>query len=599
MADAIKVFDVEINTSSINEFRKSLKEARAALNEAEIGTTEFTQGIRDLEAAENKLRNALKLGTTEVEKADDSYNALTRSMSELKAQWRATNDEARRNELGKQIAEINQQLKDMDASIGNYQRNVGNYEGALDAFGGSLQSLTTPIKSVNVAFKALLANPIVALFAALVAIVIKTIEVMKNSEEGFGRLTVAMSGFKAIGDVVTRVFEKLGEGLGWVIEKCTTFLGKILGLKDATEEYKKISEEELAIEKERRRVTEENSELELRISELRAKASDKLNVSAKDRIAALREAMKLEDQMMRNNLNLAVRERDLIIEKNSKTKSSTEELNKEAEAKANVNRIQAELNNKQREYNAQLKEATNEMLIQEGKKAEELAAEERIAARRKEFEENAKLVDDNLKLKERENKGLMKGMTQIAKLQEKYDKEDAEQKLKAKEREKILAEAKVQFAQLGANAMQNAAQIIGEETKTGKALMIASTIMNTYASATEAYKSMAGIPYVGPALGAAAAAAAITAGMANVKQIIATDASGKSTPSISGATPSVPAVVNAPAVVQEVPVVRTLTSASEEERLNKIASDQRVFLVYSDVEEAGKHVEVQREESSY
>ncbi|MBR3591015.1 MAG: hypothetical protein IKK89_04675 [Alistipes sp.] len=599
MADAIKVFDVEINTSSINEFRKSLKEARAALNETEIGTTEFTQGIRDLEAAENKLRNALKLGTTEVEKADDSYNALTRSMSELKAQWRATNDEARRNELGKQIAEINQQLKDMDASIGNYQRNVGNYEGALDAFGGSLQSLTTPIKSVNVAFKALLANPIVALFAALVAIVIKTIEVMKNSEEGFGRLTVAMSGFKAIGDVVTRVFEKLGEGLGWVIEKCTTFLGKILGLKDATEEYKKISEEELAIEKERRRVTEENSELELKISELRAKASDKLNVSAKDRIAALREAMKLEDQMMRNNLNLAVRERDLIIDKNSKTKSSTEELNKEAEAKANVNRIQAELNNKQREYNAQLKEATNEMLIQEGKKAEELAAEERIAARRREFEENAKLVDDNLKLKERENKGLMKGMTQIAKLQEKYDKEDAEQKLKAKEREKILAEAKVQFAQLGANAMQNAAQIIGEETKTGKALMIASTIMNTYASATEAYKSMAGIPYVGPALGAAAAAAAITAGMANVKQIIATDASGKSTPSISGATPSVPAVVNAPAVVQEVPVVRTLTSASEEERLNKIASNQRVYLVYSDVEEAGKHVEVQQTESSF
>ena len=110
---------------------------------------------------------------------------------------------------------------------------------------------------------------------------------------------------------------------------------------------------------------------------------------------------------------------------------------------------------------------------------------------------------------------------------------------------------------------------------------------------------MAGIPYVGPALGAAAAAAAITAGMANVKQIIATDASGKSTPSISGATPSVPAVVNAPAVVQEVPVVRTLTSASEEERLNKIASNQRVYLVYSDVEEAGKHVEVQQTESSF
>ena len=596
MAEKILI-EVEAEGVTIKELRQNVAALKKELAEVEVGSEDFAKASKELAAEQNRLNNALKLGKTSVDAADKSYVALTRNMAQLKEAWRQTNDEAERDSIGKQIAEINQQLKDMDASIGNYQRNVGNYESAMGAFGGSLQSLTGPIKSVNVAFKALLANPIVALFAAIVAIVMKTIEVMKNSEEGFGRLTIAMSGFKAIGDVVTRVFEKLGEGLGWVIEKCTTFLGKILGLKDATEEYKKISEEELAIEKERRRVTEENSELELKISELRAKASDKLNVSAKDRIAALREAMKLEDQMMRNNLNLAVRERDLIIEKNSKTKSSNEELNKEAEAKANVNRIQSELNNKQREYNAQLKEATNEMLIQEGKKAEQLAAEERIAARRKEFEENVKLVDDNLKLKERENNGLMKGMAQIAKLQEKYDKEDAAQKLKAQEREKILAESKVQFAQIGANAMQNAAQIIGEETKAGKALMIASSIMNTYTSATEAYKSMAGIPYVGPALGAAAAAAAITAGLANVKQIMAVDASGKSTPSIGASV--TPAIVSAPAIVQEVPVTRSLTSASEEERLNKIASNQRVYVVYSDIEQAGKHVEVQQGESSF
>ena len=43
--------------------------------------------------------------------------------------------------------------------------------------------------------------------------------------------------------------------------------------------------------------------------------------------------------------------------------------------------------------------------------------------------------------------------------------------------------------------------------------------MDTYASANAAYKAMAGIPVVGPALGVAAAAAAIGAGLANVKQI--------------------------------------------------------------------------------
>lgn len=55
--------------------------------------------------------------------------------------------------------------------------------------------------------------------------------------------------------------------------------------------------------------------------------------------------------------------------------------------------------------------------------------------------------------------------------------------------------------------------------KIAQAAAIAETTINTYASATAAYKSLANIPYVGPALGVAAAAAAVVAGMANVAQI--------------------------------------------------------------------------------
>lgn len=53
----------------------------------------------------------------------------------------------------------------------------------------------------------------------------------------------------------------------------------------------------------------------------------------------------------------------------------------------------------------------------------------------------------------------------------------------------------------------------------GKAAAITQAIINTYQAATAAYASLAGIPYIGPALGAAAAAAAVVAGMANVAQI--------------------------------------------------------------------------------
>lgn len=53
----------------------------------------------------------------------------------------------------------------------------------------------------------------------------------------------------------------------------------------------------------------------------------------------------------------------------------------------------------------------------------------------------------------------------------------------------------------------------------GKAAAIAQAIINTYQAATGAYAALAGIPYVGPFLGAAAAAVAVAAGLANVQQI--------------------------------------------------------------------------------
>jgi len=52
-----------------------------------------------------------------------------------------------------------------------------------------------------------------------------------------------------------------------------------------------------------------------------------------------------------------------------------------------------------------------------------------------------------------------------------------------------------------------------------KTASIAQTVISTYAAAQKAYESMIGIPYVGPALGMAAAAAAVAGGMARVAAI--------------------------------------------------------------------------------
>jgi hypothetical protein len=90
--------------------------------------------------------------------------------------------------------------------------------------------------------------------------------------------------------------------------------------------------------------------------------------------------------------------------------------------------------------------------------------------------------------------------------------------------------------------------ILGEESKAGKAAAIAQTTIETYKGATAAYASLAGVPIVGPALGAVAAAAAVAAGLANIKAIQGTGepVSAPSVPSGGRGAPSFNVVGAAP-----------------------------------------------------
>jgi len=75
--------------------------------------------------------------------------------------------------------------------------------------------------------------------------------------------------------------------------------------------------------------------------------------------------------------------------------------------------------------------------------------------------------------------------------------------------------------------------------KIGKAAALAQVAIDTPKAAMSAYSSLAGIPIVGPALGAVAAAAAIAAGVSNAQRISSQSfggggSGGGSVPSTSG-----------------------------------------------------------------
>jgi hypothetical protein len=83
-------------------------------------------------------------------------------------------------------------------------------------------------------------------------------------------------------------------------------------------------------------------------------------------------------------------------------------------------------------------------------------------------------------------------------------------------REKLTTEEKIQLA---SDAFGNLATIFGEESKAGKAAAIAQTTIDTLVSAQAAFKSLAGVPVVGPVLGGIAAAAALATGFKTIKEI--------------------------------------------------------------------------------
>jgi len=146
--------------------------------------------------------------------------------------------------------------------------------------------------------------------------------------------------------------------------------------------------------------------------------------------------------------------------------------------------------------------------------------------------------------------------------------------------DKAYADAKVNlFLSVGSQILGSAADLFGKQTAAGKAISIAQTTIDTYQSATAAYKAVVGIPVVGPALAPVAAGAAVLSGLANIKKILAVQvpgqSSGGSAPSVDTSTPAAPLT---PSPVQ------TSTTLNQDQ-INQIGNAaSRVYVLDSDIQ---------------
>lgn len=137
-----------------------------------------------------------------------------------------------------------------------------------------------------------------------------------------------------------------------------------------------------------------------------------------------------------------------------------------------------------------------------------------------------------------------------------------------------------------------------EAARQVKNIRIAEATINTISGAVAAYMSAQSLPVpFNTIVGAVQAATVLAAGMAQIAKIRNTEINKDSAP--SGSTSGISASVSAPTVTPQVSNVRNVTSASEEERLNQMASSQKVYILSSDIEASQRQRKVQVQESSF
>ena len=120
------------DSGGFKEYKQYVDNLKGSLLNLDKTSEEYKQKSIELAEAQEHLNEVMVIGKNNGEFLEGSYNYLSKQMSDLKKEWKATGDAAERARLGEQINSINNQLKDMDASVGVFSRNVGNYSQAYE-----------------------------------------------------------------------------------------------------------------------------------------------------------------------------------------------------------------------------------------------------------------------------------------------------------------------------------------------------------------------------------------------------------------------------------------------------------------------------------
>lgn len=386
---------------TIKESGKSTDEQRKRLAAIKAAQDEYKSAIRDLN---KEVQNNIK----HEKEQDGSLRSLRAQLSNATKDFdslsKAEREGAKGKALAKHINELTDELKEAEAETQRFYRNVGNYEESIkkaiaanvpfigqiqsmiDVSGGAskaIKSLGSAVVNLSKTLLTLLANPVFAVLAGLAAIIMAIKTAINSSEEATNRWNVVLAPLGRAMDFLMNLLQKaVGYLLSFVeagmkmydwamklAEKLPIVGDKIKKINKANEEAIQLAKEKADIEKQARENEVLNAKDALRVAELRKEAKDRENATAEERLAAIKEANKLEEQAAKRNVELAERRYNAL-------KLESERAENNAETNAELARLEADMYNARREYFSK----TMELLEQENTVRGEIAAKAKEAA---------------------------------------------------------------------------------------------------------------------------------------------------------------------------------------------------------------------------
>lgn len=597
MEETITIFraDTGAAVKSIADLRESIKALKGTLETMDIGSKDYADTLSQLQVQQAALKNAMHATTQAGDDQSDtfaataraakglgtSYNALVKQMADLDQQFRATEDAAERTRLGEQIKAINEELKKMDADRGKFGRYVGDYfNQAKEAMKSVIQDLPSGLglvkkgmDDVSKSMGLLSKQPILGIIALLAPLINKITEGLKDNKTAMDAVKKLLDALKPVADFFQGILEKIA---GWLSQAIDYFLE--LGQKSGIE-FKNIVSGAVGVG---------NAILQFILTPIRNTID-----GAKALGNVFQQIFKGQFKEAAQTARQAVKDIGENFKKGFDFKGNFEAGKKVGEEFAAG--LKSTKRNAQEAAREVGEEANKELLAKWTDLERAIKAREDMVDQW--TKETAQMVDEETKAVTGELQTWLDEM-------EAAQWAEIESERKAQEEREKMNKARIQglmeLAGATSSILGSIADLYDENSEEdeaaaqkAKALRTASAIIDTISGAVGAYMQTVKTlpaPWNIPAA-AANAAAVLAAGYAQIRSINAVK--------VGGSSGSAGAVVPAPAFQPAVQQVRNVTGASEEERLNRIAGRQRVYILASDLQAERDSSRVQIAETSW